>query len=89
MSRAIDRRVKALEEQIEPRQVHRVIRFHHPDGTVTYLAGEEPAPGEDCDFINILSSEVIEGRPATDDELEAMYPGRRERIAQRELKGGQ
>lgn len=89
MSRAIDRRVKALEVEIEPSQVHWVIRFHNPDGSITYLPREAPAPTGGCEFINILPCVAIEGRPAINDELEGMFPGRTERIARGEHGEGQ
>jgi hypothetical protein len=76
----IEQRIESMETKIKPKQ--RVFLYQeHPDGTVT---GDVSLAGEDDLAICIKFVKAIEGRQATDDELEALYPGRRARIALRE-----
>ena len=87
MSKSIERRVQALEERIEQKEGRVRLLWRHEDGTITEQGEGAVSPvdiGPDDEVILILSppwdSKLL--RRLTDDEMEAKFPGRRERLAQ-------
>jgi len=84
MSKSTERRIRVMEDLVAPVSPQRVlIIIEYPDGSITIPGGEEaPKPGEDCHIIRAVGVEAHEGRALTEDDLEAKYPGRRERLAQ-------
>lgn len=50
---SLDRRVKALEQSAPQAGRRSVFRYESPEGAFTYPNGDEPAPGEECDFTTI------------------------------------
>lgn len=83
MSKNTERRIKAIEAMVAPASPQRtIIGIEHPDGTFNCPNGEDPFMlGEDCMVIHVVGVEANEGHGFTEDELEAKYPGRRERLA--------
>lgn len=84
MNKQIEKRIEAVEKASGSSEPRVVTILEHPDGTVTIQGHESTIdPGElgHADVVlRIVGVEALEGRRLTDDELEAKYPGRRQRL---------
>jgi len=87
MSQSMKRRVEAIEKQAGHSEQRLFGIIEHSDGTITKLSNGEPAdpsevlPGDQVMHVCSPPWDSTLLRRLTDDEMEAKYPGRRERLA--------